>query len=153
MELLPTTDWAYLAGLLDGDGCILIRRRDKSKTTGDRQRGISFITIITIGGEVSHLQGLRDKYLVGSVYIRKRIGLRHLAIWTIAGSIAIAVLKQLIPFLSLKLKQAIVALSMPRPRSRWGVTPELRNTQESCRILIQQLNQLGRGKKEKRNGN
>lgn len=146
------TKWAYLAGLLDGDGSILIRRRDKNKTNGDRQRGISFVVVIKISGEPQHLGLLRDELDIGNLYIRKRLGQRHLAEWTIAGGQAISLLTNILPFLRLKREQAEVALSMPSPKSRWGVTTELRINQEDCRLKVTHLNQLGRGKKEVSHG-
>lgn len=139
---------AYLAGMIDGDGSIMVRRRDKGKSKGDRARNISFILLIVIGGEPTHLRKLRAIWgNIGNIYIRKRKSQRHLALWTIASNQARSILGLVEPHLILKRRQAIVALSMPQPVTRWGVTPELRAAQERCRIKISNLNsRTGRGK-------
>lgn len=139
---------AYLAGLIDGDGSIMIRRRDKKKTLGDRQRGISFMLIVAIGGETSHLTDLRKEWgLIGSFWVRKRENQRHLAEWKIANNNARRLLEAVEPFLKLKRPQALTALTLPSPRSRWGVTKELREQQELCRVQVSALNKRnGRGK-------
>jgi len=125
----------------------MIRRRDKAQTIGDRARGISFIVLVKIGGEPNHLINLRSEFRnLGTIWIRKRQGQRHLAEWTIAGTQARSLLTLVLPYLRLKTKQAHVALGMPQPRTRWGVTPEVRETQEQARKTIKELNTLGRGK-------
>lgn len=139
---------AYLAGLLDGDGCIMIRRREKVATFTDRRRGLSFIVLAAIGGEQGHLHALRvEAGGLGTTWVRKREGQRHLAEWKIAGGQARVFLGAIQPYLRLKKEQARVALGMPQPRSRWGATPVLRAEQERRFIEIKRLNhQFGRGK-------
>lgn len=140
-------DAAYLAGLVDGDGCILVRRRDKPTSAGDRKRNISFITLLKVGGEEKHLLAVRKTWhSLGTVWVRRKDGLRPLAEWTIAGNQAKAVLGRIELFLRLKRKQAVLAINMLGPRTRWGATPKVRRDQERCRLRISKLNTLGRGK-------
>lgn len=142
------TDAAYLAGLVDGDGCITIRRRDRERSKSDRQRGVSFGLRVSIGGESEHLSALRATWGdIGSVWIRKRDGQRHLAEWNLVSKQARRLLESIEPYLILKKQQAQLALSMPRPITRWGVTPELRHRQEEFRVAVSTLNKrFGRGK-------
>ena len=139
---------AYLAGLVDGDGYIGVRRRDKPATTGDRRRNISFIVLLKIGGEPQHITALREEWCrIGSIHTRKRPSQRHLAEWTIASNQARRVLEAIEPYLKLKHPQAQLAIAMPQPVSRWGVTQTLRDAQESARIAISNSNsRTGRGK-------
>jgi hypothetical protein len=148
MPMIQETDYAYLAGLIDGDGCVLVRRRDRNKeSTGDRRRGPSFSINVKIGGETKHIYGLREKHEnIGSVYTRKGKRKRHLAEWTIAAKRGRALLEKVVPHMILKKPQGLLVLQMPWPGSRWGVTPELRAEQERIRLEIKRLNKLGRGK-------
>jgi len=145
---MENTDWAYLAGMIDGEGCITVRRREKPATAGDRKRGVSYSLRVSIGGEVNHLTQLCADTTLGSVWIRKREGQRHLAEWSIGSYESKILLLEVLPYLRLKKSQAQVGLAMPQARSRWDATPELRQEQEQCRLTIQELNRLGRGKKE-----
>ena len=150
--MATATDYAYLAGLIDGDGCILLRRRDYPNRPGDRARSQSYSLNLKIGGEPNHLFGLRTTFeMVGSIWIRKRPGQRHLAEWTIAAKRGLNLLEHVAPYLLLKKKQADLILAMPWPKSRWTATAEIRQKQEETRLEIKRLNTLVRGK-EKQNG-
>ena len=134
---------AYLAGLIDGDGCILILSRKGPATRSDRARGLSFIVEVKIGGDSEHLRGLRQEFKnIGSVYVRP---MDHLAEWTIAGQMARSLLADTLPYLRLKKRQALLALGMPHPRTRWGVTNELRERQAWHQAEVRRLNHRGRG--------
>jgi len=140
----------YLAGLIDGDGSILIIRRDKLTTIGDRKRGESFETSIKIGGEPKHLKGLQKEMGgIGYIWIRKRPGQRHLAEWSIAGRYCRPFLKQIIEHLRLKKKQAQLVLDFPRIKSRWDATPQIKKFRLGCWKKMKRLNQTGRGRIEK----
>lgn len=136
--------YAYLAGLIDGDGCILIRKREKEKTATDRKRGMSFIVLVKIGGYPPHLKELKDRIGLGQLNICKRG--KHLAEWVIAGKQAEYLLSKIVNHLKLKKEQAKIAINMPHPRSRWLATDKMRKTQEMHRLKIQELNRVGRGK-------
>jgi hypothetical protein len=140
---------AYLAGLIDGDGSIMIIRRQKGITKGDRKRGLSFQTFVKIGGETKHLTALRQDHRIGNLWIRKRPGQRHLAEWIIAGNQARNLLQSVLPYLRLKTDQAKTALTMPQCRSRWDATPALREAQLASWQLMKRLNhRVGRGQME-----
>lgn len=145
--MIIETDYAYLAGLIDGDGCVLVRRRDHAAQVRDRKRGPSYSLAVKIGGEPKHLNGLRTLHgNIGSIWTRKKPGKRHLAEWTLSSKRAFVLLKRVVPYMILKRKQGELVLAMPWPVSRWGVTPELRARQEEIRLEIKRLNKTGRGK-------
>jgi len=144
---LSDTTLAYLAGMIDGEGSIGVRRRDKPATRGDRARGLSYNLKISIAGEPNHLYNLRqDVGNLGSLYIRKRFGQRHLAEWIIAHGQARLLASRVMPFLRLKRRQVELLLEMPQFKSRWEVTPEIRQKQEAIRLEIKSLNKLGKGR-------
>jgi len=140
----------YLAGLIDGDGSILIVRRDRKRaTTGDRYRGISFEIVVKIGGETNHLNVLRELWDdIGYIWTRKRKGQRHLSEWIISGNNARYLLPKINKHLILKVKQGYNALSFPQCKSRWDATPKFRKEQTRRWKLQKQLNsRVGRGKR------
>jgi hypothetical protein len=141
------TDYAYLAGLIDGDGCILVRRRDRDWGRDGKRRTSGYTLNVKISGETNHLTRLRAQHDgVGSMHIQKGNRKRHLAEWTIAHKRGLALLVKIVPFMQLKRAQAELCLQMPWPRSRWAATPELRAHQEEIRLQIKRLNKLGRGR-------
>ena len=132
---------SYLAGLIDGDGSILILKRDR---TG--RGSLSFTVTVKVGGETEHITKLATQYGIGNVWVRKKVGLKHLAEWTIAGNQARWLLNAIKPYLQLKNPQACVALAMPQCRSRWDATAKLRAIQHTCHLQMKQLNHAkGRG--------
>jgi hypothetical protein len=143
-------DYSYLAGLIDGDGSILIVWRGKNRTAGDRRRRTGFQVTVKIGGAPDHLRRLSSEFQVGGLWIRKRDGYRHLAEWTITGSQARQVLICVLPHVRHKQPQAVLALSMSQPRTRWGATAELRAQQIRCWTEMRLLNTAGRRKGEVR---
>jgi hypothetical protein len=156
---LSVAQLAYLAGLVDGDGSIMVRRRVRSRGSHARRRGspdrrrTGFTTILSVGGETVHLTNLRSEFgNIGTLYVRKRKGQRHLAEWRNADSKATSLIVVIVPYLRLKRQQAELVISMPRARSRWAATPEIRKRQEWIRSEIQRLNRRGRGKKRQRRG-
>jgi hypothetical protein len=138
---------AYLAGMIDGDGSILITRRDRHKTKGDRARGISFQVFVKIGGETRHVSHLRQLWGgIGSVYIRKRKGQRHLAEWAIEGRRAKKLLRHIRRYLMLKQRQALNAITFPQIHDRWHITSAIRSEQLRRWKLMKYLNsRVGRG--------
>lgn len=138
---------AYLAGLIDGDGSIIVSRRDKGLTKHDRKRKMSFELVVKVGGETHHMLALRREWgNIGSVYVRKRPGQRHLAEWLIAARQSRIVLRQIARYLKLKKRQAQNGLSFPMCRSRWDATPGFRREQLRRWRLMKYLNsRVGRG--------
>jgi hypothetical protein len=107
---LPTeTDWAYLAGIIDGEGCIGQRKNVKE---GREYRYVR----IDIGQKYpALLNWLFDTFEVGRVrtYIRKSRNNRVCFTWRIHGALACSyILKGVLPYLVIKREQAELAISL-----------------------------------------
>lgn len=111
MKKLTKPDWAYLAGLIDGDGCFTISMTRSRKSNGDFKNGICFTPQITINLKASdgkYLDALQTKFNVGKVYWHKMLTENAKQSWNIfrlADSIWIT--ENLIPFLCIKHDKAI----------------------------------------------
>jgi hypothetical protein len=138
---------AYLAGLIDGDGCIVVTRRDRRKTRGDRARGISYAVFVKVGGETGHIRHIKSLWGVGYIYIRKRKGQRHLAEWTIEGNKAKTLLTKIRPYLILKYPQAINAINFPQAQNRWDPNITVIRAEQKKRWHIMKIlnSRVGRG--------
>jgi hypothetical protein len=123
-DKLSDTEAAYLAGLLDGEGCIILARESvPNKTQGGIRYGYKLnITITntssqmiewlhqTIGGKVftyAHIPGWRTKYD-----------------WRIYGDEAREILRELRPYLTVKREQAEIALEYQPGNKGLPVTPQ-----------------------------
>ena len=104
--------WAWLAGLIDGEGSIDIHR-SKSK----RSLQASYVARIAIG--MTHKDTiLRIKEITGLGYIAKRIQHSNLPtqkvyyVWTATTARTAVILRNCLPFLYTKKKHAEVALAL-----------------------------------------
>lgn len=146
-ESVTDKQFAYLAGLVDGDGCIRVRARERGPSAGDRRRRVGLTPLVIVSGEPGHLRGLlKEMRSVGGRVNTTRGATdrwREVAEWIVAGTRACALMLAMLPHLRLKLPQAKVVLSMPMPRSRWASTPALRKKQNEVRDEIRRLNKRG----------
>ena len=113
---------AYLAGIIDGEGCIAIYGYHGNwiMSHGKRHRG--FRLDVKVGmGEPEAVQ-LLMKTFGGSIYVRKITpnGNKPSYSWTVSAKLAIACLRQLIPFLRVKKAQAEIALEFWDVREAMG---------------------------------
>ena len=104
------TDLAWAAGIVDGEGCILLYR---AKTrTGDAW--VLRLTVINTSQPM--LQRLQEIFQLGSVRQRRRTNPRHKVQWTweIAARKAEAALILLLPYLVTKRREAELGLTSRR---------------------------------------
>ena len=105
---MKKTDLAYMAGIFDGEGCIVIH---KSKP---RQRGINPSYVIEINLANTNEWIVRQFHFSfgGNVYLRKRQTetSREIWAWQISANQALLCLKTLLPYLKLKRGQAEIAI-------------------------------------------
>nr|WP_238400055.1 hypothetical protein [Kocuria indica] len=141
-----TTD-AYAAGLIDGEGCILIQK----------SKGPTYHHLVTIGMTQKALETLRrmQRAYGGNIKMMRPSTEKWDAAygWTVAGQEAKALLEAVLPFLVLKEEQARLALklvdlhaSLPRrfpnsPARAW--TPEARERGELIKQRMHELNAKG----------
>jgi hypothetical protein len=128
-------DWAYFAGLIDGEGTVNI---DAVKKKSGRY--ITFRPSLTI---VSTTPCLTDwcweRFPIGSrcVSMKRPVNHRpmHRVLWTYHA--ALHIMRGLRPHLVLKGKQVDLAVGMPMsPNGQWGYTDEIRAAQRMAWINL-----------------
>lgn len=115
---VETTDLAYLAGIIDGEGCIYISKHlDKRRITPTYLMGLRIVQAGDHG--IKFLEDLKNKYKVGKLQIQVKDNPKwsDLCSWMIGSNDALKLLKAVYPFLIIKSDQAYFAiefqLSMP----------------------------------------
>lgn len=99
---------AYLAGLIDGEGCIGFRLEKRKDRTNSYLRIILTITMTNFE-VLSEVHKQCGGYL--GKYIDKRPQNRQQWRWAVGDKTAIAVLKQISPYLIVKKNQAKLAIA------------------------------------------
>ena len=105
---LSATTLAYVAGVIDGEGCIAIR---KTKRTGS-MRSTRYAAIITVGNTNRGLIAmLRTAFSAGCVTYRYPTKTKRGAyVWNVQSRTACNVLRAVFPYLVVKREQAIVLM-------------------------------------------
>lgn len=127
--------YAYLAGIIDGEGCISIRKCKQGKY-------VYFKPMIEVGMTVKAPIEFLAKTFGGSVWyevIRKSGKNQHK--WRVTGTNIVPIIKAILPHLMVKQEQANLCLklcSYIQPRkghsNKW--TPQERIFQESVRLPL-----------------
>jgi len=140
-------DLAYLAGIIDGEGCISLSKSHKN----DRYYYRLQLTITNTSAELK--QWLEDKFggRIRTSYARSnnRSDILH---WTVSGNQCQWLLRQVLPYLIIKKPQAELALMMNiNPyggTARWNsiYTEEEESLREKIRIAIHEYNLSGGNK-------
>lgn len=140
-----TTKLAYLAGLIDGEGCIHIGRKYEGGRSGAHalqvQVSNSDVRMMVwlskeFGGRVSPVKRTGPQ----SGYPRKR----QMYVWVICAMNAAQILTAVYPYLVVKQDQADVALALRalfRPRGRVGrqMDPVIQGQREALRLKLVDL--------------
>lgn len=144
---MNTDELAYIAGLMDGEGTILIRDNYIKKNWGWQKHGLSLLVEI----------GLTDKELLpwlcnaygGSVYRckdKRKHYWKEMSRWHLSANQALHFLLDIFPYLRLKKEQAEVAIAFQsakrQRRSRHRTEQEMK-LEETQHLLIKELK--GRG--------
>lgn len=113
---IAATDWAYSAGIVDGEGSIFIKR---TKPNG-RQRGKSCqhtLVVIVTNTDLQLLDWLQGLF-GGSVGLPKQPqssavirGTRPCKVWQVGGARASAVLRGILPYMRIKREQAEIGIA------------------------------------------
>ena len=97
----------YLAGLLDGEGCIVVSKYRRKDRVGSKDYYCLRIKVANKNYEVINL--FREVFGCGSVYQNKQSGVWE---WSLTSSGKVKeVLESLLPFLIVKRKQSLAALT------------------------------------------
>lgn len=110
LENVPETDWYYLAGIIDGEGSILIGRG----TGYDRKRNKykRYLCQVRVGMTCKPLVDWLQQTFEGGVYFKKsqRIQWKHQWNWVLGSLRLQELLTRVAPKLKIKQKQAYLAL-------------------------------------------
>lgn len=109
------TDLAYLAGLIDGEGCLTIDGRK----SGNRTCYVGRLVIAMTGETVNDL---RKRYGIGAIHKGKprKPNHRPLSYWSIAKFQLHPLLKLLLPYLVVKKAQATTLLELFHLQATFG---------------------------------
>ncbi len=146
-------DRAWLAGLIDGDGTIGIRREDNGKwnpgfipylslTTSDTQLAQRCV-------EITGLGKVNPKGFAGDTDVRGIKQRRDNFVWRLDGQIASRVIRDIYPYLVQKRSQALVAHAMnlsqgaPRPTKSRPVAADIVAYRQRLYEAIKSLNHRG----------
>ncbi|MGH2490440.1 MAG: LAGLIDADG family homing endonuclease, partial [Candidatus Limnocylindria bacterium] len=105
---LSATTLAYLAGVIDGEGCIAIRRTKRSGS----MKSTRYAAVITVGNTSRGLiESLRAAFSAGCVTYRYPTKTKRGAyLWNVQSHVARDVLRAVYPYLIVKREQATVLM-------------------------------------------
>ena len=105
---MKDTDIAYLAGILDGEGCIHIKRNKRK----DCPKGVQYQLGVTVRMSNESICQLYQKYFGGRVYQCKKYKsyYKQLWQWIVTSKQASAFLRIVLPYLIDKKTEAILGL-------------------------------------------
>lgn len=144
------TNVAYLAGIIDGEGCITIGKTTKGRYSGGTRIDWRLILDIT-NNDRTLMQWLEDTFghIVETSY-RRRSNRSNSYGWTASGRQCQELLEIVLPFLKVKKAQAELALQMNIAKyggsSRWTYTQEEEENRERIYRAIRELNSKNGGK-------
>ena len=146
-QLIVGPSWrAYAAGLVDGEGCIIISKRKRSRNR--RHLYVNKVVINMVTPEcIKKMQFLFG----GSINLKrnyKKANANSSFAWTVSGKLATRFLEQIQPYLILKQPQAAAALwvlrSMAKDPNGKKLTAETLATRERCREICRENNRRGK---------
>lgn len=142
---LSDTQAAYLAGLIDGEGCFSIRISKKLRTS----RGFCYCPSLDIYNTHGALLAIQDEARLGYVFFRKQpvLGWKPGWAWRMTAMAIRCILPQVQPYLRIKAEQAKVMdrfLRVTRNGLRFDISEEeQRNVQDQCHLEMKLLNKRG----------
>lgn len=129
---------AYLAGFIDGEGCITILRRFKK----NKSKNYNYYAVISVGQKDGEIMDILKDNFKGNIHHVKRDGSY---IWTATDKMASDCIRQLLPFLRYKKPQAEIALQLYDPtiiRKKFNtISPEELQKRE---LLYEEIRRLKR---------
>lgn len=139
-EQVPDAERAYAAGILDGEGCISIKRY----TTPGRPRPYHQLHVQICMSDHHVLEWLQERF-AGSIMKRGRKTQPHhrdLWVWTVASNQALRFLRMVRPYLLVKSGQSDQAMRLQGVRANRShlITDEQYALREEVRLAISTLN-------------
>ena len=130
---LTETDWAYLAGLFDGEGCFRI----------NQSNGLNSYPWVELSNTYKPVVEFVQEAIVGNLYREQkssRVSKKPIYRVRALGPKAIALCSALLPYLREKRAQAACLLELDRRRQEIGKWP----LWTDCADLVQQLSHAKR---------
>jgi hypothetical protein len=144
------TDWAYLAGLLDGEGCIGVHLRARQhRGSEQKNHAPSFRILLNVTNTNREVLDWLRSYLGGSVTQKTRETLRNRPAWVWRQQrtdAAQAILKKCLPYLKIKRQQAEIALKFPgcvKVNNWMSEASEIAELKRSLYLQTKHLNRRG----------
>lgn len=146
---MKKTDLAYIAGIIDGEGCLGIRRvRNKNSTAG-------YHPYAHVGMTNDYLPQWLHFTFGGGIHRRKqRKTWKETTVWQIEGEGVYAFVEAIYPYLIIKKPQANIILKLKTLKpAKWKESnPFDRVLQEIQYSQVRQLNRRGKSDTEVTNG-
>lgn len=137
-------DLSYIAGIIDGEGCISICSTNPSKET---QTPSHWCLINVTNTDYRLISYLQSYFKAGSISTRKSKGNRKEAYsWVVNGSNAMRVAEELLPYLLLKKEQAELLIELQKHKNlkKYRKTPaDVLNYRRDLESRIRLLNYRG----------
>ena len=130
---MKQTDLAYIAGIMDGEGCICIVKRKSCS-----RKGYSYqlrVTIVNTNEWLVH--SLKMQYN-GWVYDHCSGTNKRVWEWRVDSNLALSFLESIVKYLKLKRAEAEIAINFQRTRPRWPTEWDYVH-QEDQRMLLKKL--------------
>lgn len=138
VDTLSDTQWAYIAGMIDGDGSITISRHSYTPKTYPRPYYSPQLCIYNTNKEV--IDTIGEWIGFGGVYKKEyKNHYRTQYIFRLFGKKAKLVLQGVLPYLIIKREQAEIVLDLP-----WTRDSVNREAHEEAKYKISELNICGR---------
>jgi len=138
---MTETDWAYLAGIVDGEGCIGVYESRRSHSA----RGILHICQLSIANTDYQLMDIFSQHFGGWITTRPCPPGKDMYYWQVSSERAEPIIRNLLPYLRIKKEQAYVAIRFCRTlqHNNKRLSDKTFKERQRCRQLMQQLNYRG----------
>lgn len=125
---------AYVAGILDGEGCISVARRGRYITPTVQVSNTNFEILFALKADFG-----------GNIYINKdkRPTRKLIGLWSVAGDKARNVVAFASQFLIIKKSQALLIASLPKRANGTRLTPHDFSINEEFIVKFRALNRRG----------
>lgn len=124
MPFKSKIDLAYIAGIVDGEGCISVRKRKVGKKYRYTQHNITLIVVNTDKKMIDFLQRIFPAYVM--TYQDKKPNCRRMWRWCIESRKAEKILKDILPYLITKKGQAKVAIELSETKKYCGAKSKIK---------------------------
>jgi len=105
-------DLAWAAGILDGEGCIYIRRH-KNYSVRNKRVTPQYVLVVQVVNTDKKIIDKLNEIVLGNIYERKPEERRKLTYcWNLVGGKAEGFLKQVLPFLVSKKERALLSIQL-----------------------------------------